>query len=148
VALHGRPQHLVSDQGAQFTAGVFRIALARLGIRQRFGALHEHASIALIERFFLTLKTDLQLEVHKPWNLTDLERRLVPALVRYSYCRPHSALEGRVPIEAFFGMQDQRPCGNFAPRGRPGDPDVDCPFEILFLDPDSQAFPILVTKAA
>jgi len=153
IRIHGKPRHFVSDQGSQFTAGVFRAALKSLDIQQRFGALGEHGSIALIERFFRTLKQDLHVAKNskrprKPWSLADFERRLVPALIRYSYCRPHTAIGGRVPVEAFFGILDQRPLVNLAPRGRPGDPESDCPFEIAFLDPDSEALPILVPKAA
>ena len=148
IRVHGRPRHFVSDQGSQFTAEAFRAALRALGIRQRFGALYQHGSIALIERFFLTLKTDLRVDRRKPWGLDDLERRLVPALVRYSFCRPHSALAGRVPVEAFFGIRDQRPLRNLAPRGRPSDAEIHCPLEVALLDPDSEALPILIPTAA
>jgi transposase InsO family protein len=41
VTRSGAPRHLVSDQGAQFTAPLFRDTVRRLGIRQRFGALGE-----------------------------------------------------------------------------------------------------------
>ena len=119
-----------------------------LGVRQRFGALHRHGSIALVERFFRTLKHDLGLPRWKPWSLDELERRLQPTLVRYAYLRPHSALGGRTPIEVFFGIPDQRPLANLAPRGRPGDPDVECPVQIAFLDPESQRLPILLPTAA
>jgi len=149
IATHGQPRHFVSDQGSQFTADSFRSALDALGIQQRFGALYQHGSIALIERFFKTLKHELlQVRSRKVWSLDDLERRLLPALIRYAYCRPHSALGGRVPVEVFFGIPDQRSRTNLAPRGRAGDPQIDCPFEILFLDPEIQAQPILVPKAA
>lgn len=152
---HGRPRHFVSDQGSQFTAPLFRAALHDLGIKQRFGALYKHGSIALIERFFKTLKSDLGLLNHqnraprwRPWSLAELEQRLQPALVRYAYHRPHSALGGRVPIEAFFGIADQRPRGNLAPRGLPGQPDVDCPCQIAFLDPHTQTLPVLLPRVA
>lgn len=153
VARHGKPRHFVSDQGDQFTAGLFRGTLKALGIRQRFGALYQHGSIALVERFFRSLKEDLHLgkksrRSGRPWSIADFERRLVPALIRYSYCRPHSALEGRIPAEVFFGIPDQRPLTNLAPRGRPDEPDLECPVEIAFLDPDNRALPILVPKAA
>jgi putative transposase len=145
IRQHGKPSHFVSDRGSQFIADLFRERLRLEGIRQRFGALYQHGSIALVERFFKTLKADLG--ARRPWNLADLERRLVPLLVRYAYCRPHSALAGRPPAEVFFGIMDPRPPRNLAPRGRPGDPDVTCPAEIVFLHPDSRDLPILVPAA-
>jgi transposase InsO family protein len=148
IRTHGQPRHFVSDRGSQFTAAMFRTALERLGIRQRFGALYQHGSIALIERFFRTLKADLRSDTRRAWNLADLERRLLPALIRYAYCRPHSALAGRVPVELFFSIADQRPLSNLAPRGRPADPDIESPAQIAFLDPDGDGLPILIPTAA
>jgi len=34
------------------------------------------------------------------------------------------------------------------PRGRPGDPEAEVPFDFVFLDPVNRAFPILFPKAA
>jgi transposase InsO family protein len=103
VQQHGRPRYFVSDQGSQFKAGIFRAALHDLGIQQRYGALYKHGSIALIERFFKTLKGDLGLPRWKPWSLGELEQRLQLAFLRYSYHRPHTALGGlgSVPLPTY-----------------------------------------------
>ena len=53
----GPPRHSVSDQGAQFTSSALKRALARLGVRHRYGAIGRSGSIAIIERFFRTFKT-------------------------------------------------------------------------------------------
>jgi putative transposase len=148
IARSGAPRHLVSDQGAQFTATHFRDTLRRLGVRQRFGALGQHGSIALVERFFRTLKGDLSLHSLRPWNRREFERRLVAALVRYAFHRPHSALGGRPPAELYFGISDQARFLNTAPRGRPGEPGPECPFVIALLDPETETLPILVPRAA
>jgi transposase InsO family protein len=148
VARSGAPRHLVSDQGAQFTAPLFRDTLRRLGVRQRFGALREHGSIALIERFFRTLKGDLGLHSMHPWSRRELERRLTAALVRYAFHRPHSALGGRPPVELYLGISGQAPLLNAAPRGRAGEPGPGCPFVIALLDPETRTLPILVPRAA
>jgi putative transposase len=124
IAWHGKPRHFVSDQGDQFTAAFFRGVLKALGIRQRFGALYQHGSIALIERFWKTLKHDLHVARFRPWNVPDFERRLAPALLRYSYCRPHSALGGRVPAEVYFGLPDQRPLLNYLKKGDHWEPET------------------------
>jgi transposase InsO family protein len=148
MARHGGPRHIVSDQGDEFTASVFRETLKALGIRQRFGAIGQHGSIALIERFFRSLKADLRGGWLRLWHPRDLARRLELALARYAYCRPHLGLGGRVPAEVYFGLTDQRPLLNSAPRGRPEGPEADCPFEVLFLDPETETLPILVPRVA
>ncbi len=151
VGIHGAPRHFVSDQGSQFVARELKSYLAQAGVEQRFGALYRHGSIALIERFFRTLKEHLHLSAvvyWRPWSRSDLECRLNSALLRYAYSRPHTALRGRVPAEVFFGIADQRPLLNAAPRGRAGDPEADCSADILFLDPEGTALPILFPSAA
>jgi hypothetical protein len=54
---------------------------------------------------------------------------------------------GTAPIQAYFGIADQRPHGNRAPRGLAGAPDIACPVRILFLDPESKTLPILAPAA-
>ena len=140
IHTHGQPRHFVSDRGSQFAAEISARGWT-LGIRHRFGALYQHGSIALIERFFKTLKADLRVDTRKAWNLADLERRLVSACIRYAYCRLHSALAGRMPVELFFGIADQRPLSNRAPRGSPADPDVHVPPRSTSSTPTATASP-------
>ena len=51
-----KPKHLVSDQGVQFTANEFREWCRTKDIKQRFGAVGKHGSIAVTERVILTYK--------------------------------------------------------------------------------------------
>ena len=60
------PRHLVTDQGSQFPAKCFRDALANAGVRERDGAIGKVGSIALIERFWRSLKHSLALKQLKP----------------------------------------------------------------------------------
>jgi transposase InsO family protein len=58
VATAGRPpKYTVTDQGGQFGDG-YRAWCKQHGIRPRFGAVGKSGSIALIERFMLTLKNE------------------------------------------------------------------------------------------
>jgi transposase InsO family protein len=52
------PRHLISDHGRQFTDDGFRKWCARRGIRQRFGAVGKYGSIAVVERFIRTMKSE------------------------------------------------------------------------------------------
>jgi transposase InsO family protein len=59
---HGSPKHFVSDQGSQFTSGSFCTKLTSLGIKQRFGAIGQAGSIAIIEPFWRTVKEMLHIK--------------------------------------------------------------------------------------
>ena len=96
---HGRPRHFVSDQGAQLTAEVFRETLDALGIRQRFGAVGQYGSIAIVERFWRTLKELLGVCLWPPFSKEHLEHRVELALAYYASLRPHQGLAGATPAE-------------------------------------------------
>ena len=136
------------DQGSQFTAESFRDFVDRKGIRKRDGAVGQTRSLGLIDRFFRTLKDSLSLRSLRPWSLKDFKRRLTLALIHYSYVRPHASLDGFTPIEVYYGIRGHLPHPVSPPRGRPGEPESEVPFEFVFLDPEHKAFPVLVSKAA
>jgi hypothetical protein len=52
------PKHLICDKGQPFWCGVFKDWCDRQRITPRFGAVGQHGSIALIERFILSLKNE------------------------------------------------------------------------------------------
>jgi hypothetical protein len=111
----------------------------------------EFHSISLIDRFFRTLKESLGVSRYRPWQfrgLADFTRRLEIALVHYSYVRPHEALGGLAPIERYYGIRGHLTRGVKPPRGRRGEHAGECPGEVLFLDPENAAFPMVVPKIA
>ncbi len=145
---YGAPRHFVSDQGPQFTASLFRQRLEKISVRQRFGAIGRTGSIALIERLWLTLKTQLRLVSLKPGHRVDLERRVHQGLAHYANLRPHQGLGGATPAEVYLGLAPRHCSAVRPPRGRPGDPDsVALAFEIGFLDPERR-LPFLRRRAA
>jgi putative transposase len=143
----GSPKHFVSDRGTQFTAEEFRSLIRNRGVQHRFGALGKHGSIALIERFWRTLKTISRIKIWKPLIRRDLEERIRLALIYYGYHRPHSALGGATPSEIYFGTASCQLTFLHPPRGRPGEIVPFQPPAIGFLDVD-RTLPILVSKAA
>jgi transposase InsO family protein len=144
----GPPRHSVSDQGSQFTSDPFRRALDHLGVRHRYGAVGKTGSIALIERFFRTLKAVADLRSRPPLLRADLERRLTLGLSYYAWLRPHQGLEGATPAEVWLGSGPAHPDAIPPPRGRPGErPSFRPSFEIRYLDPERH-LPYLVSKAA
>ncbi len=54
------------------------------GIRQRFGAIGRTGSIAIVERFWRTLKDTLSVRSVRPMTKVDLERRLKAVVSRHS----------------------------------------------------------------
>jgi len=97
--------HFVSDRGVQFTGQSSREALAQLGIRQRFGAIGKTGSIALIARFWRTVKDGVGLRFWCP---------LLSGFWTPVSRRPHQGLGGGAPAEVYFGISrtgTQRPEG-------------------------------------
>jgi transposase InsO family protein len=144
----GSPRHSVSDQGPQFTSEVFRRTLDQHGVHHRYGAVGKTGSIALIERFFLTLKTITKAVSTPPLLRRDLERRLASFFVYYACLRPHQGLGGRTPAEVLLGLPAAHLDAAPPPRGRPGEQvHVTPPFDLRFLDPERR-LPHLVRRAA
>ena len=147
ASIHGPPSHFISDQGSQFTSKSFRQTLARLSVRQRFGAIGKTGSIALIERFWRTLKDTLALRSLKPLVLADCRRRVELGLFHYAYLRPHESLGGATPAEIYFASTPAHLAAIHPLRGLPGQGPRASPFEIRYLDPERR-LPFLVSKAA
>ncbi len=143
---HGSPRHFVSDQGSQFTAGEFITVIQSHGIRHRFGALGKHGSIALIERFWRTLKAISRVKTWKPLVQRDLEDRTRLAFIFYAQHRPHSALGGATPSEIYSGTAPAHLAAIHPPRGRQGQIVAFQPPAIAFLDAQ-RTLPILVPRA-
>jgi transposase InsO family protein len=139
---HGRPRHLVTDQGPQFTDELFRDTIHALGIKQRFGAIGKHGSIAIIERCFRSLRESLGLPLWKPLLRADLEGRLEPALVHYAFHRPHQGLGGATPAEVLLDIEPAHLKAIQPPRGQPGQRSDTVRLTIEHVD-DAGRFPVL-----
>ena len=143
---YSTPRYLVSDRGPQLTAKVFRDAVAILGIHQRFGAIGSVGSIAILERFWKTLKQLLCLRAFPPLFRQDLERRLELALRYYAFFKPHLGLLGATPAEIYFGLQPAHHRAIPPPRARPGEGPTDPLFLVDFLDIEKR-LPVLLKAA-
>jgi transposase InsO family protein len=144
----GSASVLITDRGSQFTSETFRAAAERLGIDHRFGAVGESGSIAVLERFWKTLKTELRLKSLPPLTKRELDERLALGLFHYAFLRPHQSLDGATPAEAFLRVRDPPKQGPSAtPRARRGEGPTQCPFAIRFLDGE-QDLPYLVRISA
>ena len=93
-----RPKYIISDQGVQFREAYGDWCAAR-GIKPRFGAIGEHGSIAVVERFILSLKNECTQRILVPLRIVDFREELFAYCRWYNTIRPHQSLGGRTPSE-------------------------------------------------
>jgi transposase InsO family protein len=113
------PRHLVTDQGKQFTSRRFRNWCHRQDIRQRFGAVGQQGSIAVIERFWRTLKESMRAATQIPLARRAFHGHMQLAVAWYNGHRPHMTLWAATPDEGYFARRPACPCGqSIQPKAR------------------------------
>ena len=102
LARHGKPEIFNTDQGSQFTSFAFTGRLQAPGIRISMDGRGRCMDNIFIERLWRSLKYEA-IYLHE---IADgyAARRLIRDWVRfYNLERPHLALDGRTPAEAYRG---------------------------------------------
>jgi len=97
------PRHIVTDQGSQFQSDYLQWC-ERRGAEPRFGAVGNKGSIAIIERFMRTLKSEGLRRILVPLTARTMHRELSLLCRWYNAHRPHRAHGGATPAE----MRDGR----------------------------------------
>ena len=97
------PKYTVTDQGPQFWSE-YLAWCERHGVKPRYGAVGQHGSIAVIERFFLTLKSEAMRIIIVPFTLAEMRAELVAFIGWYDTHRPHQSFGGRTPVEVYEGL--------------------------------------------
>jgi len=114
TGLHGLPASLLTDNGAVFT-GFYRKGkvlleseLERLGIEFKNSRPYHPQTCGKIERLHQTLKRYLARQ--KPARtLPELQAQLDAFAHYYNTTRPHRALDGRTPLQAYSARIKARP---------------------------------------
>ena len=106
---HGAPKHIISDQEGVFVSDVFAELLRRWNVKQRFGAVGRHGSIAVTERVIRTLKQEWLRRVPVIRGLDHLDQLLREFAVYYNAWRPHTTLKGAVPDLIHAGQEWSAP---------------------------------------
>ena len=109
---NAKPKHLVSDQGTQFAANEFRNWCKANDIKQRFGAIAKHGSIAVTERVILTYKEGCTRRILVPISRSEMIRETELFFEWYNEHRPHMSLNGKTPNEVYY----HRRAANAKPR--------------------------------
>ena len=103
IAIAGRaPKYIITDQGAQFRDD-YRDWCELRGIKPRFGAIGQHGSIAICERFIRTIKQECARRIIIPLRTSLFEAELISYALWYNEHRPHQSLQGRTPNEVYEG---------------------------------------------
>jgi transposase InsO family protein len=114
ASLHGLPASLLTDNGAVFTATprkgkvLLQTELERLGIASKNSRPYHPQTCGKIERLHQTLKRYLTRQ--KPArSLAELQNQLDAFVHYYNTTRPHRALDGRTPLQAYNARIKARP---------------------------------------
>jgi putative transposase len=102
----GKPRYIVCDRDSIFDCDAFRRWVRRTGIKPpRYGAVGKHGSIAVVERFFHTFKSEFTRRITVPFRRRDFRQQAGCYLDWYNEHRPHTTLGGRTPTELYFGRK-------------------------------------------
>jgi transposase InsO family protein len=122
VSRHGLPASLLTDNGAVFTATprhgkvLLQSELQRLGITSKNSRPYHPQTCGKIERLHQTLKRYLAKQ--KPaTTIAALQSQLDTFVHYYNETRPHRALDGRTPLQAYSARI----------KAKPTDPDPQAP---------------------
>jgi transposase InsO family protein len=104
VKCYGAPKYIISDKGRQFDCSRYRSWCDRKGIDPRYAAAESIRATAVIERFFLSLKTEWLRRILVPLDRDAMQLEVSLYLEWFARRRPHQGLDGRVPQEVYDGV--------------------------------------------
>jgi transposase InsO family protein len=117
--LHGLPASLLSDNGAVFTGSyrggkvLLESELERLGVAFKNSRPYHPQTCGKVERLHQTLKRYLARQAPAQ-TLAALQGQLDGFVHYYNDIRPHRALAGRTPLQAYSARLKARPAGAVA----------------------------------
>lgn len=111
------PRYTVTDQGLQFR-DAYRAWCDSHGIKPRFGSNGKHGSIAVVERFILSMKTEALRRILVPLRTPDMRLAVARYAHWYNEHRPHASLAGATPSEVLRGERPAVRKPRLEPRAR------------------------------
>ena len=112
------PKYVICDKGQQFWCDAFKDWCDRKVITPRFGAVGQHGSIALVERFILSLKNECTRRILMTLRKSVFSRELGWFADWFNEYRPHSGVDGSTPNELYHGISPARQRSRYEPRTR------------------------------
>ena len=103
LARHGRPEVFNTDQGSQFTSQAFTDVLIKRGIAISMDGLGSWRDNVFVERFWRSVKYE---EVYlRAYDSVSKARASLRCYIDfYNGRRPHSALDGSTPDQAYCNL--------------------------------------------
>jgi transposase InsO family protein len=120
IDLHGAPASLLCDNGAVFTATprggkvLLQLEMERLGVLAKNSRPYHPQTCGKVERLHQTLKRYLARQAPAR-RLPELQGQLDAFCHYYNAIRPHRALEGRTPLQAYSSQVKARPAVEVLP---------------------------------
>jgi transposase InsO family protein len=111
-----KPKYLICDKGKQFWCRGFKDWCRRKGIRPRFGAVGQHGSVAVVERFIQTVKVECTRRLLVSFRAKTFRQELLWFSVWYNQHRSHTTLGCRTPDEVYFPQRPANQTPRFEPR--------------------------------
>ena len=113
-----KPKYIIADKGKEFFCRPFKDWCRPKGIRPRYGAVGEHGSIAIIERFIRSVKSECTRKIIVPFRLNEMRGEVACYATWFNEHRSHTALGGRTPLEVYQGLSPANEAPRFEPRVR------------------------------
>jgi len=104
LARHGAPEIFNTDQGSQFTSPRFTDVLRNAGVRISMDGRGRWMDNVFIERLWRSMKYEC-VYLHAFETGSELRTGLARWIGLYNERRPHLALDGRTPDEAYRGIE-------------------------------------------
>ncbi len=112
------PKYLVCDKDSIFWCEDFKTWCRPKGIRPRYGAVGQHGSIAVVERFIKTVKDEGTRRILVPQRRNAFRTEVDSIVAWYNQHRPHMTLEGRTPDEVYVRLRPANRRPRIEPRER------------------------------
>jgi putative transposase len=108
LAKHGKPDIFNTDQGSQFTGAAFTGVLAKRDIKISMDGKGAWRDNVFVERLWRSVKYE-EVYLHAYDSVSAARDGIGRYLDLYNRRRPHSALDGRTPDDAYFGHTSRPP---------------------------------------
>ena len=118
VSAGATPKYLVCDKDTIFWCAGFKQWCRRKGIRPRYGAVGQHGSIAVVERFIRTMKDERIRRILVPQRRNRFRSEVRTFVTWYNQYRPHMTLEGSTPNEVYLRLRPANRRPRIEPRKR------------------------------